>query len=54
MGGDFGAIFAGFDEGIFLNILEEKHVKSARKIPQISLPTLRTGSQTLKKRLPLK
>jgi hypothetical protein len=35
MGGDFEMIFLIFDEGIFVNIAEERSKKSARKIPQI-------------------
>jgi hypothetical protein len=44
MGGDFEMIFAIFDEGIFFHIPEGKSAKSARKIPQIFLSTLRIGS----------
>jgi hypothetical protein len=44
MGGDFEMIFLIFDEGIFVNIAEEKSEKSARKILQIFYSTLRIGS----------
>ncbi len=44
MGGDFVAIFADFDAGIFFHIPKEKYVKSVQKIPQIFCSTLRIGS----------